>query len=107
LQSQVKYHAEFEKAKGKLTQIADDPETVRIRNASKIISNASYHGEYERKKQMEEKRTLMPEEEEQLAAQAAHAKNGFGSGAGHGQPKVVQIKQIIMGKTFFTNFFMN
>lgn len=34
---QVKYHAEFEKAKGKLTQVADDPETLRIKQNSKII----------------------------------------------------------------------
>lgn len=31
LQSQVKYHQDFEKSKGKVTQVADDPETVRIR----------------------------------------------------------------------------
>lgn len=34
---QVKYHAEFEKAKGKFTQVADDPETLRIKQNSKII----------------------------------------------------------------------
>jgi len=31
------YHAEFEKAKGKFTQVADDPETLRIKQNSKII----------------------------------------------------------------------
>ncbi|XP_054719674.1 LIM and SH3 domain protein F42H10.3-like isoform X3 [Uloborus diversus] len=61
LQSNVKYHEDFEKAKGKFTQVADDPETLRIRNTSKIISNVSYHGELERKKQMEQKRHLVPE----------------------------------------------
>nr|CAD7424796.1 unnamed protein product [Timema monikensis] len=35
---QIKYHAEFEKAKGKFTQVADDPETLRIKQNSKIIS---------------------------------------------------------------------
>ncbi|GIY07774.1 LIM and SH3 domain protein F42H10.3 [Caerostris extrusa] len=59
LQSNVKYHEDFEKAKGKFTQVADDPETLRIRNTSKIISNVSYHGELERKKQMEQKRHLV------------------------------------------------
>ncbi|GFU48152.1 LIM and SH3 domain protein F42H10.3 [Nephila pilipes] len=61
LQSNVKYHEDFEKAKGKFTQVADDPETLRIRNTSKIISNVSYHGELERKKQMEQKRHLVLE----------------------------------------------
>ena len=59
LQSQVKYHEDFERAKGKVTQVADDPETVRILNAHRIISNVAYHGDLERKKQMEEKRVLV------------------------------------------------
>lgn len=37
LQSNVKYHADFEKAKGKFTQVADDPETLRIKQNTKII----------------------------------------------------------------------
>jgi len=60
LQSQVKYHEEFEKSKGKVTQVADDPETMRIMKAHKIISNVSYHGDIEKKKQMEQKRILVP-----------------------------------------------
>ena len=35
--SQVQYHADFEKAKGKFTQVADDPETLRIKANTKII----------------------------------------------------------------------
>lgn len=58
LQSQVQYHADFEKAKGKFTQVADDPETLRIKANSKIISNVSYHGDLEKKAAMEQKRTL-------------------------------------------------
>jgi hypothetical protein len=58
LQSQVRYHEDFERQKGKLTQVADDPETLRIRSISHAISNVAYHGEYEKKKQMEQKRTL-------------------------------------------------
>lgn len=37
LQSNVKYHADFEKAKGKFTQVADDPEMLRIKQNTKII----------------------------------------------------------------------
>lgn len=56
IQSNVLYHAEFEKAKGKFTQVADDPETLRIKQNSKIISNVAYHGELEKKAAMEQKR---------------------------------------------------
>lgn len=64
IQSQAKYHEDFEKSRGKgFTAIADDPETLRIKNTSKIISNVSYHGELERKKQMEEKRVFSGPEE--------------------------------------------
>ncbi|UYV62459.1 LASP1 [Cordylochernes scorpioides] len=59
--AQVKYHEDFEKQKGKVTQVADDPETLRIRNTTKIISNVSYHGELDKKKEMEMKRQLVPE----------------------------------------------
>ncbi|XP_022908244.1 LIM and SH3 domain protein 1 [Onthophagus taurus] len=58
LQSNVKYHADFEKSKGKFTQVADDPETLRIKQNTKIISNVSYHGELQRKAEMEQRRTI-------------------------------------------------
>ncbi|XP_030748187.1 LIM and SH3 domain protein F42H10.3 [Sitophilus oryzae] len=58
LQSNVKYHADFEKAKGKFTQVADDPEILRIRQNTKIISNVAYHGELQRKAEMEQRRQL-------------------------------------------------
>jgi len=61
IQSNVKYHAEFEKAKGKFTQVADDPETLRIKQNSKIISNVAYHGELEKKAAMEQKRVMSGE----------------------------------------------
>ena len=51
LQSNVKYHAEFEAAKGKFTQIADDPETQRIKANSQVIrsvSRASHLGQISR-----------------------------------------------------------
>ncbi|XP_076056737.1 LIM and SH3 domain protein Lasp isoform X10 [Oratosquilla oratoria] len=56
IQSNVQYHADFEKNKAKFTQVADDPETIRIKNTTKIISNVAYHGELERKAEMERKR---------------------------------------------------
>lgn len=58
LQSNVKYHADFEKSKGKFTPVADDPELQRIKQNTKIISNVAYHGELQRKAEMEQKRTL-------------------------------------------------
>ncbi|KAG6459088.1 hypothetical protein O3G_MSEX011199 [Manduca sexta] len=58
IQSNVKYHADFEKSKGKFTQVADDPETLRIKANTKIISNVAYHGELEKKAQMERQRQM-------------------------------------------------
>lgn len=58
IQSNVKYHADFEKSKGKFTQVADDPEILRIKQNTKIISNVAYHGELQRKAEMEQKRTI-------------------------------------------------
>ncbi|CAH1169952.1 unnamed protein product [Phaedon cochleariae] len=58
LQSNVKYHADFEKSKGKFTQVADDPETLRIKQNTKIISNVAYHGDLLRKAEMEQRRQI-------------------------------------------------
>lgn len=58
IQSNVKYHADFEKSKGKFTQVADDPEILRIKQNTKIISNVAYHGELQRKAEMEQKRSI-------------------------------------------------
>ncbi|KAF9809270.1 hypothetical protein SFRURICE_015733 [Spodoptera frugiperda] len=55
IQSNVKYHADFEKSKGIHT---DDPETLRIKANTKIISNVAYHGELEKKAQMEKQRQI-------------------------------------------------
>ncbi|RXG52058.1 LIM and SH3 domain protein Lasp, partial [Armadillidium vulgare] len=63
IQSNVQYHADFEKNKAKFTQIADDPETMRIKQNTKIISNVSYHGDLEKKALMEMKRDSNAEEE--------------------------------------------
>lgn len=60
IQSQVKYHEEFERnMKGKVTQVADDPEMTRLKQSSKIISNAEYHKDVERKQDMEHRRRLV------------------------------------------------
>ncbi|CAG0894739.1 unnamed protein product [Darwinula stevensoni] len=59
IQSNIKYHADFEKARGKYTSVADDPETLRIRQHSKVISNVTYHGDLEKKADMEQKRQLV------------------------------------------------
>lgn len=58
IQSNVKYHEDFEKSKGKFTQVVDDPEIKRIQQNSKIISNVAYHGELEKKAAMEQKRSV-------------------------------------------------
>lgn len=52
----MKYHAEFEKQKGKVTQVADDPETLRLRQNTKNISNVAYHGDLQKKAAMEKQR---------------------------------------------------
>lgn len=64
IQSNVQYHADFEKNKAKFTQVADDPETQRLKKNTKIISNVAYHGELERKAEMERKRSEPGEEDE-------------------------------------------
>ncbi|XP_050463730.1 LIM and SH3 domain protein Lasp isoform X2 [Cataglyphis hispanica] len=76
IQSNVKYHAEFEKAKGKFTQVADDPETLRIKQNSKIISNVAYHGDLEKKAIMEQKRTMTGENGEQIVTNPPTRKIG-------------------------------
>ncbi len=60
---QVKYHAEFEAAKGKFTQIADDPEIQRIKANTATISNVSYHDVAGQKAEQEKKRSLVDGQE--------------------------------------------
>lgn len=59
IQSNVQYHADFEKQKGKLTQVADDPETLRIKQNTKHISNVAYHGDLAKKAAMEKQREIV------------------------------------------------
>lgn len=43
-QSQTKYKSEFEKNKAKFTQVADDPETLRVRKVTNQVSKIAYEG---------------------------------------------------------------
>ncbi|XP_059226397.1 LIM and SH3 domain protein Lasp isoform X9 [Stomoxys calcitrans] len=83
IQSNVKYHEDFEKAKGKFTQVADDPETLRIKQNTKHISNVAYHGDLEKKAAMEKQRgaaeasdsTKVDQQQHQQQAQQQHLSN--------------------------------
>lgn len=59
-QSQVQYHADYERMRGTKIEIADDPELMRHMQNSKVQSQAQYHGELEKKKQQD---TNRPKEE--------------------------------------------
>lgn len=48
IQSNAKYHEDFEKSKGNYTVVADDPETRRILENTKIISQVKYHEDFEK-----------------------------------------------------------
>ncbi|KAK7074067.1 LIM and SH3 domain protein 1 [Halocaridina rubra] len=61
----VQYHADFEKNKAKFTQVADDPETQRIKKNTQIISNVAYHGDLAKKEEMERKRLEPADENEE------------------------------------------
>ena len=41
IQSQAKYHADYERSKGSFTVVADDPEMKRVLENTKNISNVS------------------------------------------------------------------
>ncbi|CAI4228921.1 unnamed protein product [Auanema sp. JU1783] len=56
IQSQVKYHAEYEKMKGTKIEIADDPEVTRHMKNTAAQSQLAYTGEIEKRKKMEEVR---------------------------------------------------
>lgn len=40
------------------SKVADDPETLRMKQNSKIISNVAYHGDLEKKAAMEKQREV-------------------------------------------------
>lgn len=68
IQSNVQYHADFEKNKAKFTQVADDPETQRLKKNTQIISNVVYHGEMAKKSEMERKRAEPNDEDEERSS---------------------------------------
>ncbi|ESO86812.1 hypothetical protein LOTGIDRAFT_128533 [Lottia gigantea] len=56
IQSNVMYHADFEKSKGKKTSVMDDPEIQRIKKNTAIQSNVQYQNVAQRKHDMEARR---------------------------------------------------
>lgn len=50
IQSNAKYHADYEKSKGNFTVVADDPEMRRVLENTKNISNIKYHEDFEKKR---------------------------------------------------------
>jgi len=44
IQSNAKYHEDFNKSKGKFTVVADDPATTRAKEQQRIVSQAEYTG---------------------------------------------------------------
>lgn len=61
IQSQVQYHAEFEKQKGRKIEVTDDPELLRHQKNTAIMSNVSYHGVLEQKEGQEKRRQTLGE----------------------------------------------
>ncbi|CAJ0598809.1 unnamed protein product [Cylicocyclus nassatus] len=55
-QSQVQYHAAYEKSKGTKIEVADDPEMERHRKNMQAQSQVAYTGELDKRKKMEEVR---------------------------------------------------
>jgi len=65
MQSQIKYHEDFEKnIKGTKIQVSDDPETQRLKAASANISQVEYRGLRERAQEMEQYRQNIPQNQE-------------------------------------------
>lgn len=56
VQSNIKYHADFEKMKGKKLTVVDDPEMMRIKQNTAIQSNVEYHKVRDQLSEMEQKR---------------------------------------------------
>jgi len=70
IQSQVQYHADFEKQKGRKIEVTDDPELMRHQKNTAIMSNVSYHGVLEQKEGQEKRRQTLGDIQEG-AAQAS------------------------------------
>ncbi|CAI5445389.1 unnamed protein product [Caenorhabditis angaria] len=68
-QSNIKYHAEYEKMKGTKIEICDDPEMERLKKNTQVQSNIGYHGILEKKEKQEEIRPAEIPGEQQQAPQ--------------------------------------
>ncbi|XP_025081442.1 LIM and SH3 domain protein F42H10.3-like isoform X5 [Pomacea canaliculata] len=66
IQSNVQYHADFEKLKGQKTSVAEDPELARIKHNTAIQSNINYWGVREQRTAMEERRPEAPDDGRQV-----------------------------------------
>jgi hypothetical protein len=64
IQSQVQYHAEFEKQKGRKIEVTDDPELIRHQKNTAIMSNVAYHGVLEQREGQEKRRQTLGDIEE-------------------------------------------
>ncbi|GMT19318.1 hypothetical protein PFISCL1PPCAC_10615, partial [Pristionchus fissidentatus] len=58
-QSQIAYHADYEKMKGTKTEIADDPEIQRHKKNTQVQSSVQYTGEKDKRKIQEDARPQM------------------------------------------------
>ncbi|XP_052094657.1 LIM and SH3 domain protein 1-like isoform X10 [Mytilus californianus] len=56
IQSNVKYHEDFERQKGKKMTVVDDPETQRVRQNTQNFSQVAYSGHRDQLRDMEYKR---------------------------------------------------
>lgn len=63
LQSQVKYHEEFEKSRGQKIEVADDPEVIRHLRNTQVQSQVAYHGDIDKKRHQDEIRPA-PEQQQ-------------------------------------------
>ncbi|XP_067687311.1 LIM and SH3 domain protein F42H10.3-like isoform X1 [Haliotis asinina] len=73
IQSNIKYHENFEKEKGKKMSVADDPETQRLKKNMQVVSNVAYHNTLQEKARMEQNRPN--EETDNFAARRRGHKN--------------------------------
>ncbi|XP_006824375.1 LIM and SH3 domain protein 1-like [Saccoglossus kowalevskii] len=72
IRTTIKYHSDFERGKGKVLSVVDDPETMRIRKNTGIQSQTTYHGHHDTKYMMEARRPLKDEDGVRQPRQAGH-----------------------------------
>ncbi|XP_071156374.1 LIM and SH3 domain protein 1-like isoform X22 [Mytilus edulis] len=69
IQSNVKYHEDFERQKGKKMTVVDDPETQRVRQNTQNFSQVTYSGHKDQLRDMEYKR---PAEQVNVRSRSSH-----------------------------------